>query len=244
MEESRMVTRRRLLLSLGVVIPLAVLAGWAVIGSDDDGGADGTGGAREAAIDGTFVGTLSETDAFIAIVASPAARGQDEREVQVYVSDGERLSERFSGQSVLRNTFVATTDDRDAKARGRLTEDSAEGSVELPDGKTVRYSAKPAAGAAGLYDLTVSSKGLSGASAAGIGLTSASTLRAPGTGTLKFADGKRRTFDVTGGSASNPIRLRAGQVRLIVLPDGQMRGAVDRRPASGDDSDIFIRSAE
>jgi hypothetical protein len=245
MEESRMVTRRRLWFSLGVVIVLALLGGWALIGSGDDSGTEGNGVAQETGIvDGTFVGNLLGTDAFVAVVVSPAPRGQERREVQVYISDGKRLSEWLSGKSVLRNTFIAATDDRDREATGQLTANSAEGSVKFPDGKTARYSAKPASGAAGLYELTVSSEGkLSGASAAGVGLTSASTLKAPGTGTFEFADGKRRKFNVTGGSAGGPLRLTAGQVRLIVLPDGQMRGAVDRRPASGGDADLFIRSA-
>jgi hypothetical protein len=241
-----MVTRRRLWLSLGVVIVLALLGGWALIGSGDDGGTEGNGVAQETAIvEGTFVGNILGTDAFVAVVVSPPPRGQERREVQVYISDGKRLSESLSGQSELRNTFIANTDNREMEATGQLTADSAKGSVKFPDDKTVRYDAKPATGAAGLYDLTVSSEGkLSGASAAGVGLTSASTLQAPGTGTFKFADGKRRKFNITGGSAGGRIRLTAGQVRLIVLPDGQMRGAVDRRPASGDDSDFFIRSAE
>jgi hypothetical protein len=241
-----MLTRRRLWVSLGVVIVLAVLGGWALIDIGDDGGTEGNGVAEETAIvEGTFVGNLLGTDAFVAVVVSPPPRGQERREVQVYISDGKRLSEELSGQSVLRNTFIANTDNREMEATGRLTANSAEGSVKFPDDKTARYTANPATGAAGLYDLTVSSEGkLSGASAAGVGLTSGSALQAPGTGTFKFADGKRRKFNVTGGAAGGPIRLTAGQVRLIVLPDGQMRGAVDRRPASGDDSDFFIRSAK
>jgi hypothetical protein len=37
--------------------------------------------------------------------------------------------------------------------------------------------------------------------------------------------------------------LRAGQVRLIVLSDGELRGVAKARPSNGGGFEFFIRSA-
>jgi hypothetical protein len=184
-------------------------------------------------VDGTFVGKLSGTDALVAVVAAPAAKGQDQRDATVYVSDGKRVSESFQG-SIADNSFTAASEDDEAEAKGELAGDSVKGTVELPDGESADFEAGRATGASGLYVLEVSGKGrLSGASAAGVGLTSKSKLRAPGTGALKFADGERRKFKITPASDDSPRRIRDGDVRLVVLPDGQMSGAGE---------DFFLRS--
>jgi hypothetical protein len=220
---------------------LVVFAALPGCGGDDEGEDERT---VQKPIDGTFVGKASESDAFVAVVAAPAAKGKDTRDVTVYVSDGKRLSESFAG-SIKSNSFTAKSTDGDAEAKGELAGESVKGTVELPDGKSARYDARQAAGAAGLYELTVSRKGtLSGASAAGIGLTSKSELQAPGTGALKFADGKRRKFEVSVASGGKSGRIRVGHVRLIVLPDGQMNGAGVRQADAGDgDADFFVTSA-
>ena len=220
-----------------VVLLLGPLAGCG-------GGDDRDDKADEKAIDGTFVGKVSGTDAFVAIVAAPATRGKDRRELTLYMSDGGRLTESFSGEAE-RNSFVARSEDDDAEAKGELAGNSVTGTVKLPDGKTVDYQASRATAAAGLYDLTVSRDGqLTGASATGVGLTSKSTLRAPGNGRIKFADGKRRRFEVVAESADDPVRLRGGEARLIVLPDGNLSGAGEGRTAGGGGAlDFFIRSA-
>jgi hypothetical protein len=208
------------------------------------GGEDRDDKADEKAVDGTFVGKVSGRDAFVAVVAAPVARGKDTRELTMYVSDGGRLSESLAG-SVQRNGFTAASDDDDAKAKGKLEGNSVSGTLTLPDGKDVSYRATRATAAAGLYDLKVSSDGqLSGASATGVGLSSKSRLRAPGFGRIKFADGKRRKFELTAGAAADPVRLRAGQLRMIVMPDGELSGAGAARPTGGSkELDVFIRSA-
>ena len=220
-----------------VVLLLAPLAGCGGKDSEDDK-------AVEKPLEGTFLGKVSGTNAFLAVVASPAAGNQDKRDVTVYVADGSKLSESLPG-SVTGRSFSAASEDRDAEAKGKLSGDSVTGTVKLPDGKTARYEASRAAGAAGLYDLTVSPAGkLSGASAAGVGLTGKTVLRKQGTGTLKLADGTRHKFDVTAPGAGAAIPLRTGQVRVIILGDGELRGAGKRRPSSGvGDSGFFIRSS-
>jgi transposase len=249
--KNHMVKRTRLWVSVAaaavavtaaVVFLLVPLAG---SGGDDgpEAGKAEQAAKTEQAVAGSFVGELTRTNAFVAVVAAPAEGKQDARAVHVYVSDGRRLSEWFSG-SISGDSFAAKSDSGDADANGKLSGDSVTGTVELPGGKTVRYEASPPPGAAGLYDLTISSDGkLSGASAAGLGVTGEITMRRRGTGMLKLADGERLKFQVTRNRVADLNRLRAGQVRLIVLPGGQLRGAGKGRPAGDGDSGFFIWSS-
>jgi hypothetical protein len=212
-------------------------------------GGDGSDGnrAEEAAkqpIDGSFVGEVSGTEAFIAVVAAPAEKNKAERSVQVFLSDGKGLSEWFSG-TIRANSFAAESADGDAKASGDLSEGSVRGSVELAGGKKVTYEAGRPGGASGFYELTISAKGrVSGASAAGLGVKGEIALGKAGTGMLRLADGGRVKFAVTRDAAANGVPLRGGQVRLIVLSGEQVRGVGKSRPAEGRRaSDFFIRSA-
>jgi hypothetical protein len=209
------------------------------------GGDDREDEQAQRPVDGTFVGKVSGSDALVAVVASPPARGEDRRDVEVYVSDGRELNVLLTG-TVERNRFTATSEDRDAEAEGELARSGARGTVELPGGRSSRYQATRATAASGLYDLTVERDGgLAGASAAGVGLTSVSELQAPGSGRLAFADGRRLRFVVTTSQERDPARFRAGSVRLIVLPDGEMGGAGEARPArGGDEIELFIRSSK
>jgi hypothetical protein len=222
-----------------VVLLLTPLPGCA--GDDDADDKEGENAVKpQEPIEGSFVGEVSGTKAFVAIVAGPAQGNEDRRGIQVYVSDGERVSEWFSG-SVRDNGFVVQSADGSSEAKGKLSEGSVTGTLELADGKTVRYLARRPAGAAGLYDLTVSSKGkLKGASEAGLGVTGEVTLRGGGTGMLKLADGRRLEFDVTRSDAGDLLRLGAGRVRLIVLPTGELRGAGKSPAAQGEGVDFFL----
>jgi hypothetical protein len=223
---------RRTSASHAGVLLLACLAGC--------GGGDEKTGAKP--VDGTFVGRLSGTDAFVAVVASPPAQGKAQPSVQVYVSDGGGLSEFFQG-SVKGDRFVATSDDGDSKADGRLEEGSVSGTVELPKGGRSRYEAGVATGAAGLYELSLASDGeLSGASSAGVGITGDARRRRRGTGTLKLADGQRRRFAIASGRGDGAGHLEAGRVRVILLPGGQLRGAGKTR-GRADSRAFFLRSS-
>jgi hypothetical protein len=116
--------------------------------------------------------------------------------------------------------------------------------VQLEDGESVRYTAAPPGGATGHYDLTVSSAGkLKGVSAAGLAVTGRLSLE-EGTGTLRLADGQRLEFEVTEDVAADLAHLRRGQVLVVVLPDGRLRGAGIIRPAAGTGKTaFFIRSS-
>jgi hypothetical protein len=206
-------------------------------GGDSDGDEKTEKQARP--IEGTYVGKASGTKAFVAVVAAPAAKGKRRRDATVFVCDAESLCEWLSGYAN-GNVLSAASDD-DAKANGTLTRKAVRGQIELPGGKTAKYVARRAAATAGLYTLTVSSTGrLTGASAAGVGLTGESTLPAPGPGSLKLADGTRLKFSATENS-DDPIGFPAGEARVIVRSGRQLRGAGKSRGGEGA-SDFFLRS--
>jgi hypothetical protein len=216
---------------VGAVL-LAPLAG---CGDDDD---NNNGEDRAAPVSGTFVGKLRGSDRFVAVVAAPPAKGQERRQVSAFVCDGDRVCAWYTG-TASGNDVLAKAEDGDGQTDVALKGDGASGSVELPTGKTVSYNAREATAAAGLYDLTVSRKGkLSGASSAGVALTGSLTLPPPGTGKLKLADGTRLKFKVVENTAGKSARVRPGQLRMIVLPSGQVRGAGKSR---GGGSDFLVR---
>jgi hypothetical protein len=221
-----------------VVLVLAALAG---CGGDD--GDRPRGKEVVKLLEGTFVGKAGREETFVAVVAAPVARGEERRDLTVYACDGKRLCEWFSG-SAAGNSFRIAAEGGDGQASGELTRKGASGTIDLSDGKALRYEAEQATATAGLYDLEISANGkLSGASATGVGLTGSSTIPKPGDGSLKLADGKRLKLDVTRSSVRGSVPLRAGQVLAIVLPDHQLRGAArSRRTAGGGDSDFFIRA--
>jgi hypothetical protein len=227
-----------------VAAVLLASAALASCGGGDDGDDEREQPPSAKAVDGTFVGKAAQGDAFVAIVAAPPERGKDTSAISLYVSDGGSLSASLSG-TAKDNSFTAASDDDSAKATGKLEGNSSSGTLTLPDGEEVSYRATRATAAAGLYELTVSAKGeLSGASGTGVGLTSKTSLRAPGIGKIKFADGKNRKFELTAAEAADPVRLGAGQLRLIVTPEGELSGAGAARPSDGgDELDVFIKSA-
>jgi hypothetical protein len=212
-------------------------------GDDDDGNDSNNDERRSAPVAGTFVGKLSGSGGFVAVVATPPAKGQDRRDVTTFVCDAEQVCEWFAG-SAEGNEFAAKSEDGKAQAKVTLTRKAASGSVELPEGETGRYKAGQATATAGLYELTVSPNGkVTGASAAGVGLTGRVTLPPPGTGRLKLADGTRLRLEVT-ANRNGVAGLEPGQLRLIVLPEGELRGAGKSRGQGGADFYVSGSSAK
>jgi hypothetical protein len=204
------------------LVAAVLLAG---CGGDDDGNNDDNGEDRAAPVSGTFVGKLQGSGQFVAVVAAPPAEGQQRRQVSAFVCDADRVCSSYT-VAASGNDIVAKAEAGKGQTDVALKKGAATGSVELPSGKTAKYNAREATATAGLYDLTVSPKGkVSGASAAGVGLTGSLTLPPPGTGKIKLADGTRLKFKVVENTAGEGALVRAGQLRMIVLPDGEVRGA-------------------
>ena len=190
---------------------------------------------------GTFVGKLQGSEQFVAVVAAPLAKGQDRREVSAFVCDADEVCAWYTAAES-GNQVVAKSEDGETQTEVELTGKGATGTVELSDGETARYDAREATATSGVYDLSVTRKGkVTGASAAGVGLTGTVELPPPGKGRLKLADGTRIRFDVLKNTAGEGALLQAGQLRLIVLPDGEVRGAGKSRGESG--TDFLVRSA-
>jgi hypothetical protein len=224
---------------LAVGLPLLSVTGCG--GSDGDDGNDREQTAKPVA--GTFVGKVAKSGTFVSVVAAPPSKGEERRPVTVYACDARRVCELLSG-SATGNEFTAEAEGGEGKADGKLTRRTATGSIELPGGESVRYGAGRATAAAGVYNLTVSANGrIRGASAAGVALTGTSTLPEPGRGTLKLADGSRLKFRTTRiSSEAGP--LNAGQLRLIVLSNGQLRGVGKTKDdGDGNQTVFFVRSA-
>ena len=206
-------------------------------GDDDD---DGNGENRPRPVAGTFVGKLQGSDHLVAVVAAPPPKGEDRRDVSAFVCDAKQVCAWFTG-SANGNSVVAKSDDGEGQTKVLLRGKAASGTVTLPDAKPGRYKAGEATATAGLYDLTVSPKGkVTGASAAGVGLTGRLTLPPPGDGQLKLADGTRIKFKVTKASDADTANLQPGQLRMIVLPSGQVSGAGKSRGGEGGGSDFFV----
>jgi hypothetical protein len=225
---------------LTFLVLLLALAAVAGCGGDDDD--DGNQERQARLVDGTFVGKARGSDAFVAVVASPAPKGKRRRDATVFVCDGKSVCEWLAG-SANGNDVTAASEDDDAKATVNLTGKAARGNIELSGGDRVRFVASPAAATAGLYTLQVSAKGrFTGASAAGVGLTGRSTLPEPGPGTLKLADGTRLKFNASDSGRDDAVRLPAGEARVIVLPGRQLRGAGNSRGGEDGASAFFMRS--
>jgi hypothetical protein len=210
-------------------------------GDDGDDSDDREQTSRPVA--GTYVGKVSEGNTFVSVVADPPSKGQERRAVAVYACDAESTCELFSG-SATGNDFTASAERGEGRAEGKLSRRSASGSIELPGAESVRYKVGRATAAAGVYNLSVSANGrIRGASAAGVALTGTSTLPEPGRGTLKLADGSRLRFQITRA----PVQARTldpGQLRLIVLPGGQLRGIGKTKQSEGGNQLVFfVRSA-
>lgn len=227
---------------ISLVVVMLLFGALVGCGDDDDDGDSDDADRTSKPVQGTFVGKAKGSDAFVAVVAAPPAKGQDKRVVSVFVCDAKRLCESFSG-SASGNDFTAKAEGGTATAT--LTAKTASGRVEVSDADAVRYRAGTATATAGVYALTVSANGkISGASAAGVGLKGQSTLPEAGNGSIKLADGRRLRFRVTRNSSDDPMRLGPGEMRLIILQDGQLKGAAKSRPAEGGEAaDFFVLSA-
>jgi hypothetical protein len=219
--------------SAAAVMLLALPVG---CGGDDDD--DNNGENRPRPVAGTFVGKLQGSQELVAVVAAPPVKGQDRRDVSAFVCDAKQVCTWFTG-SAQGNALVAKSGEGEGETKVVLRGKTASGTVTLPEDGQGRYKASEATATAGLYDLKVSPKGkVTGASAAGVGLTGQLTLPPPGDGQVKLADGTRIKFKVTKASDADTANLQPGQLRMIVLPDGQVSGA-----GKSGGSDFFVSAA-
>ncbi len=236
--------RRALLLFAAMVAVLWVLAGCGGGGGVDGGGGQGqqrppeetTTPTEEEAITGQFVGEIPEADAFVALVAREPREGEDRGEVRAYLCDGKSISEWFNEGSAEGTEFDLTSDGG-ARLVGSLKRDVdsswISGQIFLADGTVLGFSAPPATGIAGLYDVSISGGKLSGTSEGGARLEGRifDALQQNGLypvgGTITPPDGRPQDFQASATPGAS------GELRLVVLEDGRVKGGFKKGEGEG-----------
>jgi hypothetical protein len=194
------------------------------------GGAEQQGVSQEESAPpatGSFVGLAQDEETFVAIVdASPEEEGQEERDVRAYLSDGESVTEWFTGKA--EGNELDLTSEGGARLEGNLSTEASTGTITLEDDRTLTYTAELARGVAGLYNVTISEEGrVRGTSETG-GLLEGQLgeeeeMRGeevrPISGIFTSAEGQEVSFGVLGREPD------PDEYRWIVLEDGQAKGA-------------------
>jgi hypothetical protein len=184
--------------------------------------------APAAAVTGTFIGLADDGKTAVAIVAEPPAAGAATRVVRAYLCDGVALREWYPGAAP-GNSASLTSDTSSSTFLTELTADRATGSATLPDGRAVTFTAVPATGPAGLFDITKTADKGSGTSTAGqrIELTYGAETRGAALKVDATVDG--RPLPAGKASGFQP----AEGARAIVLADGRQFGASKKKPSEG-----------
>jgi hypothetical protein len=174
---------------------------------------------------GNFVGEAPDADALVAIISSgPEQEGDAEHEVRAYLCDGKTINEWFVGKAS-GNDLDLSSESGAARLKGTLTPETSTGTITLADGRSLTFTANPATGVAGLYNVTVSDDGqLRGTSETGGRIegrlgTQAASGYYPISGTLTPPGGGAQNFQASSTTAE------AGDFRGIVLTADRIRGA-------------------
>ncbi len=237
--------RRALLLFAAMVAVLWVLAGCGGGGGVDGGGGQGqqrppeettTPTEGEEAITGQFVGEVPEADAFFALVARAPREGEDRGEVRAYLCDGRTINEWFNEGSA-EGTELDLASDGGARLLASLKRDVdsswISGQIFLADGTVLGFSAPPATGIAGLYDVSISGAELSGTSEGGARLEGRifDALQQNGLypvgGTITPPDGRLQDFQASATPDAS------GELRFVFLEDGRVKGGPKKGEGEG-----------
>ena len=172
-----------------------------------------------------FVGVTDDPTLFVAVVVGAS-------EARAYLCDGRGLVAWFTGEAGDGQELNLRAEDG-----GRLTAalgaDRLRGQAELADGQTVAFTAEPATGMAGLYEVVVGADGrVVGAAAGGLRLEGVVAGALPDgsllvAGAVALPDGGVRPLAVFATSDAE------GAQRWIVLGDGRVTGGRKRGEGSG-----------
>lgn len=227
---------------------MLMLTLWLVVGCAGPGQVEEKKGAPPIA--GSFVGEVSNFEGdpatlpFVAIVAATPdgeENGNGEREARAYLCDGRTINEWFVGSASADDLELFS--DEGAQFEGVLRPETTTGMITLPNGESFTFTANPAAGVAGLYDVTVSDEGqVRGTSESG-GRLEGRIEDEPNeeglyllTTTITASDAHAQDHEGFFTSAE------PGDYRFIVLSDGRMKGAKKR--TSTDSTPGFLMPVE
>ncbi len=176
-------------------------------------------------IGGNYVGRVAEVDALVAVVA-------DGERVRAYLCDGPERQIAEYAEGSADGARAELTSEGGAEFAIDLSEETATGTVTLPDGRELPFDAPAADGVAGLYELTFNPDGsFGGGSATGAAVAARVTdqeelgpnrIRYTVEGTVVAPDGSTESFAryIEGDKAiTSTIALRE-----IVHTDGESRG--------------------
>jgi hypothetical protein len=174
----------------------------------------------------TFVGETSSPQTLVAVVvAEPRSDGR--REARAYLCDGKTLSVWFDQGEIDDEVITLTTSDG-GRLDGTIASDGITGTITLETtDEPLTFEAAEATGPGGLYSLIERTDGsFSGTSATGNQIEGETALEPREDGNYQttvviiLPDGERVTFDKVHATSPAP-----GEQRMIVLPDGRIRGA-------------------
>lgn len=234
----RTAKRRRAVLGTASVLAVVFCVVLTGCGSDDDS-ERGTPTTVEAGnVTGEFVGVADDGETYVALYASEGATS-DQADVVAYVCNrrvdqpGQPIAEWFTGTAA-KGVVELTSQSGGAKLRASLEPDGANGTADLPDGRSVTFQATGSeSGPAGLFEVSVDDQGnLVGTSRGGktMKLSSFEAEGQPGyTGTVTLPSGETVPYElfVRGGVLTKDDLVGMGTPRTIILADGSSRGILD-----------------
>ena len=232
--------KKRMIMVLALALWLLVVG--CATQQEEEGGGDQEQSAQES-FTGSFVGDLieviddnSRVGAFLALVAQEPEDGAGQQEVRAYLSDGRSINEWFNEGSVEGVEFDLTSDGG-ARLLGSLKQDVdsswVSGQIFLADGTVLGFSAPPATGIAGLYDVSIPGSELSGTSDGGgqlegrLGETPQEDGLYPVAGIITPADGFPQGFRAFATPDAS------GELRFVVLEDGRFKGGPKKGEGEG-----------
>ena len=185
---------------------------------------EGDGQQQQEPVVGEFAGEVSDANAFVALVAGESQDGEEAREVRAYLCDGREINEWFRGTA--EGNKLDLTSEGGAHLEGNLASEASTGTITLDDSESFIFTADPATGVAGLYEVVLSDNGqLLGTSQRGALLEGrvADVLEEDGSypvsGTITPPEGEPRSLEAVSNTTE------PGELRFIVLADGRVKGS-------------------
>jgi len=169
-----------------------------------------------------YVGVTDRPDLFAAVVVNvDEARG--------YLCDGDSLIAWFTGPATTPMTLASEAGDTMSLTRDG---EMMAGNVAFADGTSVRFTAAPATGIAGLYEIVVEGRRAAGAAAGGLRLEAIVAGTLPDgmllmAGAVALPEGGLRPLAVFASPDA------AGVQRWIVLGDGRITGGFKKGSGAG-----------